>query len=372
MTLRVALVAGPMYDHLYEVLEPYDVRVDVHADHPTLNARVAQLLESGERLDLISTHSKYAPSQRRWLRPLDDVLAAGMLDRLAPGAVELCRFEGSLLCIPRLIDVRVMWVRVDRVEHVPDTWAEVDSTGLVFGFTGRESGLFGLFFELVIGAGGRLFTDDAQPVIESTEAEHAVETIVRLAQRAPDDLVGWHYDDVDAALLDGRVDAAAAWPGGWGPISRSALADVLRPYPYPAGAERRVSYSGCHAWAIPTTCGDLVGAASLLAELSGRDAQLVDALGGNMSANLDALASVEPVDETDRRRLEITRTTIENSMITYPSLEHFPTIETAGWTAINGAIRGILSPLEAIRDIQRAASDHSRSNSSQSASGTAT
>ena len=50
MTLRVALVAGPMYDHLYEVLEPYDVSVDVHADHPTLNARVAEMLASGERL----------------------------------------------------------------------------------------------------------------------------------------------------------------------------------------------------------------------------------------------------------------------------------------------------------------------------------
>ena len=358
MTLRVALVAGPMYDHLYKVLEPYDVSVDVHADHPTLNARVAELLDSGERLDLISTHSKYAPSQRRWLRPLDDVVGAETLDQLAPGAVELCRFEGSLLCIPRLIDVRVMWVRADRVDHVPDTWAEVESTGLVFGFTGRESGLFGLFFELVIGAGGRLFTDDARPVIDSTEAEHAVETIVRLAQRAPEDLVRWHYDDVDAALLNGRVDAAAAWPGGWGPISRSALADVLRPYPYPAGTKRRVSYAGCHAWAIPTTCGDVIGAVSLLSELSGRHAQLVDALGGNMSANVDALASVETINETDRRRLEITRSTIENSMITYPPLVNFPIIETAGWTAINGAVRGRLSPSEAIREIQRAAQNH--------------
>ena len=355
MTLRVALVAGPMYDHLYEVFEPYDVIVDVHADHPTLNARVADLLDRGERLDLISTHSKYSPSQRRWLHPLDDIVTTETLAQLAPGAVELCRFEGSLLCIPRLIDVRVMWVRTDRVDNVPDRWAEVESTGLKFGFTGRESGLFGLFFELVIGAGGRLFTDDAQPVIASLEAEQAVATIVALARRAPDDLATWHYDDVDAALLDGRVDAAAAWPGGWGPISRSPIADVLHPFPYPAGTKRRVSYSGCHAWAIPLTCGDIDAATALLETLSGHGVQRLDALGGNMAANVQALASIEPVNAIDRRRLEITRTTIDHSMITYPALENFPTIEDAGWKAINSAIRGVLSPADAVAEIQRVA-----------------
>ena len=36
MTLRVALVGGPMYDDLYDRL-PDDVEIVVHADHPTLN-----------------------------------------------------------------------------------------------------------------------------------------------------------------------------------------------------------------------------------------------------------------------------------------------------------------------------------------------
>ena len=61
--LRVALVGGPMYDHLYELLDPDEVEVVVHADHPTLNRRVAELLAAGERLDVLATHSKYAPSQ---------------------------------------------------------------------------------------------------------------------------------------------------------------------------------------------------------------------------------------------------------------------------------------------------------------------
>ena len=37
MTLRVALVGGPMYDHLYDAFAPGEVEIVVHADHPTLN-----------------------------------------------------------------------------------------------------------------------------------------------------------------------------------------------------------------------------------------------------------------------------------------------------------------------------------------------
>ena len=111
MTLRVALVGGPMYDRLYDHL-PVDVEVVVHADHPTLNREVAARLGAGERLDVISTHGKYAPSQAAWLRPIEGLVGCGVLDGLAPRAVDLCRFEGALLCVPRNIDVRVLWWRV--------------------------------------------------------------------------------------------------------------------------------------------------------------------------------------------------------------------------------------------------------------------
>src|SRR3954464_15747761 len=98
MTLRVARGGGPMYDHLFDVFAPGEVEIAIHADHPTLNRQVATQLAAGNRLDLIATHAKYAPSQARWLRPLDDLVDATAVAPLAPGAVELCRFDGELLC----------------------------------------------------------------------------------------------------------------------------------------------------------------------------------------------------------------------------------------------------------------------------------
>src|SRR3954451_4436439 len=178
-----------MYDHLYPLLG--DVEVVVHADHPTLNREVAARLAAGERIDVLSTHSKYAPSQAQWLQPLDGMVTEDVIAPLAPAAVELCRFDGALLSVPRNIDVRVLWWRTDRMDAPPGTWEALLASGIAFGFPGRESGLFGTFFELVVANGGRLFDDEARPVMVSDEAADAVEVLVQLAARAPDDLLTW-------------------------------------------------------------------------------------------------------------------------------------------------------------------------------------
>ena len=343
-----------MYDGLYRFL-PDDIEVVVHADHPTLNRSVAELLAAGERVDVVSTHSKYAPSQAGWLRPLDDLVPADVVSALARDAVSLCRFDGRLLCVPRNIDVRVLWYRTDRLPKPPDTWAELVACGQPFGFPGRESGLFGTFFELVVGHGGRLFDDELRPTMTSPEAVAAVETLCQLAAGAPPDLPTWHYDQVDDALLDGRVALAAAWPGGYGPIRVSALYERLAAAPYPAGPARRVSYAGCHAWAIPTTCGDVPAALDLVLRLCSEEAGALDAAGGSVCANMAAFAAVAPLDAVDAERLRITGETIADAMITYPPLARFPEIEDAGWGAINAALRGELDAKEAVAAIQAAA-----------------
>ncbi|MEY2475706.1 MAG: multiple sugar transport system substrate-binding protein [Actinomycetota bacterium] len=354
MTLRVALVGGPMYDDLYRVL-PDDVDVVVHEDHPTLNRRVAELLAAGERVDLLSTHSKYAPSQAQWLRPLHDLIDARTLASLAPAALGLCRFDGVLLSVPRNIDVRVLWYRTDVMDDPPSTWDAMVASPHPFGFPGRESGLFGTFFELVVSHGGRLFDDRARPTMLSAEAVAAVETLCALAERGPDDLPEWHYDQVDAALLDGRVAMAGAWPGATAAIRGASV--PLAPAPYPAGPVRQVSYAGCHAWAVPTTCGDVDGAIALLERLCSREVADLDAAGGSVPAHVEAFASVAPADDVDGRRLAVTRDTIAGGMITYPPLARFPEVEDAGWSAINAALRGVLDPKEAVAAIQQAAEE---------------
>jgi multiple sugar transport system substrate-binding protein len=202
-----------------------------------------------------------------------------------------------------------------------------------------------------------LFDDDARPLIRSTEAILAVEMLCALARRAPADLPGWHYDQVDAALLDGRVAMAAAWPGAYGAIAASELYDRLRPAPYVSGRARRVSYAGCHSWAIPVTCDDVDAAADLIAALLSPAAARLEASSGAVCAHVKEFAEVCPRDDVDVLRLEITRKTIEDGVITYPPLAQFPAVEDAGWSAINAALRGELTATEAVDAMQRAADE---------------
>ncbi|MGB3409776.1 MAG: hypothetical protein WBA45_01160 [Microthrixaceae bacterium] len=340
--LRVALVGGPMYDALYEGLRD-EVEIVVHADHLELNERVAQLLAAGERLDVISTHGKYVPSQRQWLHPLDDLIDPSTVAAIEPGAVALCRDRGALLCVPRNVDVRVLWWRTDRMDHAPDSWQELLDSDTVFGFTGRGSGLFGMFFEQVVGRGGRLFDDEGSAALDAAIATQSLDVIASLGSRCPSGMNGltsWHYDEADAALGAGVVDCSASWPGATRQLRSSPIGDLLRTAPYPSGPQRRVSYSGCHGWAIPRTCGDLDGAVALVERLSSTEFHRIEASVGAIPARSDVLDDLRPVDEVDAERLDVTRRTIAGAMITYPPLERFPTLENDGAAAIGDLLLG--------------------------------
>src|SRR5215208_5293591 len=171
-SLRVLLVGGPMYDPLYARLEEFEAQegIDVEAvvvpSHPDLNERIEEEFGSGAAsYDLLSTHAKYAPSQRRWLTPLDDDLEGTELEPFALRPMELARIEGSLYGVPRNLDVKLLYYRTDLVPEPPRSWEELRDEAArlrsdnVYGFVfpGKESGLFGHFFELHAMAGGRMF-----------------------------------------------------------------------------------------------------------------------------------------------------------------------------------------------------------------------
>ena len=182
-----------------------------------------------------------------------------------------------------------------------------------------------------------LFDSDRQPTLDTTHAVEAVDALCRIAHRGPTALPSWHYDDVDAALGAGIVDMAATWPGGFAALRGSRAAPHLSPHPYLSGPAGLRSYSGCHGWAMPRTCGDVPAALDAIRRLSTFDAHALDAESGTVCAHVDAFASVTPLDAIDAARLDIIRATIADGMITYPPLPRFPEIEDAGWSSINAA-----------------------------------
>ena len=375
--MRVLLVGGPMYDPLYARLEEFEAREGVEVErivapsHPELNERIAEEFGSGEAsYDLISTHAKYAPSQRRWLTPLDDDLEEAELAAFAPRPLELARIDGSLYGVPRNLDVKLLYHRTDLVPEPPPSWEELrdEAAGLrseeVYGFVfpGKESGLFGHFFELHAMAGGRMFEEGGPPAPELNDeaGRWALALLKDFYERAaPEETPDWHYDEVAACFREGRAAMSTDWPGGFYTYEDPATSAVVGSYDvalYPEGRAGRSIYSGCHTFAIPVSVRDRPAAVELLRFLTSRESQAFEAGLGTLPARTDALEDARaeaPDGSLAQRRWGLLEEAQEAALIP-PKHENYPAVEDAIWEGVREALLG-KGVDETLRDTEEAA-----------------
>jgi multiple sugar transport system substrate-binding protein len=362
-----------MYDPLYDAIPHFtsetgiEVEVVARLAHPELNAWVAEHFAGGNPgIDLLSTHTKYAPSQAQWLSPLDDVIAPEHEADLLPGAAALSRLDGVLLQVPRNVDVRLLHYRRDLVDaRTLDTWTDLADTaaavtapGLAgFLFPGRDSGLFGSFYELLVGAGGALFDDRLQPAFESAAGLWAMRYLIDLhhvRRVTPPELPRWHYDEISAAFRAGHAAMVCDWPGSYH-LYRSpatcSVADRVALTRLPAGpAGGRSAYAGVHSFAIPRGAANPTGAASLMHYLTSGEAQLGEARLGAIPCRASALARVreelagDPVEASRWALLDESQKT----MIMPPRFAAYPACEDAIWHAVQKAMTGVVSAEDAL------------------------
>lgn len=388
-TVRAALVGGPMYDPLYESIPGFEaatgLRVEVVAQlpHPELNAFVKRAFESGDAdIDLLSTHTKYAPSQAQWLSPIDEEIEPETAGDLLARPAELSRIGGRMMQVPRNLDVRLLHFRRDLFEsdaerraferrfgrplRVPDTWAELLDVAEFFTrddlygflFPGRDSGLFGTFYEMLVGAGGDLFDASLRPTFDSREGERAAGLLAELHHVrcvTPPELPAWHYDEISAAFRDGRAAMVCDWPGSYHLYKDPAtcrVAEVVGLAPLPAGsAGIRAAYAGCHSFAIPAGAHNRKGAAELLRHVTSFEAQLGEARRGSIPCRETALSRIRAeasANPDDARRWQLLADA-EHTMIIPPRFAAYPRCEDAIWRAIQRAMTGEWQPREAVR-----------------------
>ncbi len=379
-TLRVALVGGPMYDRLYTRLPDFEaqtgwqIEIGFQGPHPALNDHIAEVYSSGAgQYDLISTHTKYAPSQAQWLHPLDDWIAEEEIAEFSAPIIELARIADRLYGLPRNIDVRLLYHRTDWVgEEGPQTWDELADVAervadlpqrAGFAFPGRFSGLFGTFFELLSSAGGQLFDDDLRPAFNSEEGRWALNYLRDLhsvRKVTPRELPDMHYDEVASAFKTGQAAMIHDWPGGYehivNPSTSQAAGHVgLSLLPKgPAGV--RCAYAGGFTFAIPYSVQDLEGAMALLRFLTCYESQLLEAQGGALSVrpavHQEIMDSTEPGSLAEHR-MHLLDETVSKYTIIPPKFPSYPQVEDTLWKIVQAAILDKLAVDEALSSLER-------------------
>ncbi|TVY01281.1 extracellular solute-binding protein [Cohnella terricola] len=374
-SLKVALIDGPMYGPLYRSLEVFEqstgitVNVAFKGTHPELNALLKGAFEAKEcPFDLVSTHSKYAPSQAENLLSLDPYFDESALADFAPSIVELCRVGSELKSIPRNFDARLMVYRTDRLAElgigVPETWEQLGEasrrakaagyTGLVY--PGKGSGLFGTFFELLSSEDGKLFDERLQPAFNSAAGLAAVQRLRDWYKEGltPEGLPEMEYDEVSTNFREGDSTFVTDWPGYFSLYTDPAfpLAGRFDLALTPAGSQgRRAVYCGSHSFAVLAGTQHPEQAVQLLHHLTSHESQLIDANHGHVPVRtsvMDKLKIAAAEDSLEARRLSLLEETIRTSVVIPPKFPEYPLTEDIIWQTFQSAIVGRLEPQEAL------------------------
>ena len=366
--VSVALVTGPAYDPLYERLRGFTeasgikVSVGFGGDHPSLNKHLASLAEVP--YDLVSTHTKYAPSQLDFLAPLDGLVGPAGLEDFVPLILELASVGGRLYGLPRNIDVRLLHYRTDLVERPPATWDELleearrqSSPPRSYGFVfpGRESGLFGTFYELAEMAGARLFPDNLVPDIRNEGGRWALGLLRTLYEEklVPQELPAWHYEEVHECFRSGCAAMVGDWPGYYAlyrDADTSAVHDRLGLSPYPKGpAGKSLAYGGGHTFALTRRGAEKPEALRLLLYLTAPEQQLFEARCGCVPVRRSVMRQVQSEsDAPARARLSMLEEVINEHILVPPKFARYPQVEEVLWRTVQRAVVGELSVEEAL------------------------
>jgi multiple sugar transport system substrate-binding protein len=367
--LQVALISGPAYDPLYECLPAFtestdiEVKVAFRGDHPALNHHLATLPEVP--YDLVSTHTKYAPSQLGFLAPLNKLIESANLADFVPLLLDLARVDGSLYSLPRNIDVRLLHFRTDIIDTPPTTWDALLATArrhnsppqcFGFLFPGRESGLFGTFFELAEMAGACLFPEGLVPEIENEGGRWALQFLRACYAEVlvPHELPDWHYDKVHECFRAGRGAMVGDWPGYYSLYRDpkiSAVHDRLGLSPYPIGpAGKSLAYGGGHTFALTRQGANKPDALKLLLYLTAAEQQIGEARQGCVPVRRSVMKQMQSeADEANRARLAMLEKVITDHILIPPKFARYPEVEEVLWRTVQKAFLGEVEIDDALR-----------------------
>ena len=369
--VQVALIAGPMYERLYDALEEFSrtrhvqVEIGYSGDHPALNEQLAS--SKHPPYDLVSTHTKYAPSQVHFLAPLQTLVSPEELADFYPRVIELATVGGNLLSIPRNIDVRLLHYRTDLMDAPPSTWDELlimaqsltrSDSFYGFVFPGRESGLFGTFFELAEAGGAHLFPASKIPDIVNEGGRWALGLLSRMYAEGivPPQMIDWHYDEVHAFFREGHAAMVGDWPGYYRAHLDPAQSQVFGRFSvaaYPAGPSgASKTYGGSHTFALTHRGANNPGAVELLRFLTTSERQLGEAARGCVPVRRSVMQRVlESASASELRRWQILESVIEESVLIPPKMGYYPEIEAVLWRTIQKAIVGEIHQEAALSSI---------------------
>jgi multiple sugar transport system substrate-binding protein len=376
ITIDAKLIGGQQYEALYARIPEWEaktggkVNIVSQKNHFELDKEFKADIAAGSITWCVgSNHSSFASQYPQLYTDLTPLVPAETVAGFVGANIAAATLDGKLVMLPRAqFDVSALYYQKSLYADpakaeafkakfgydlaVPETWDQVRDQAIFFAdppnfygtqYAGKEEGITGRYYEMVIANGGKLFNDDFSPAFNSPEGKMALQWFVDLykAGAVPPGTTNYLWDDLGNGFASGTIALNLDWPGWSGffndPAASKASGNV-GVAPAPKGAAGvRTGWSGFHGFSVTEACPNKEAAASLVDFLTNEDSQTLESAAGPLPTRtavwdkVIAAAAADPYksevlaafQETAKTAFPVPKTPywIEASNLIYPELQ---------------------------------------------------
>ncbi|SHJ13551.1 carbohydrate ABC transporter substrate-binding protein, CUT1 family [Shimia gijangensis] len=389
-TLRVKLIGGAQYEPLYTLIPEWEKATGATVDilsrksHFELDREMKQDIAAGNTdYCVFSNHTNFAPQYDVMTEPLDGHISADVLADFSPLVVSHATVGGKLFSMPRHSDVSNMYYVKSLYEDAdnqakfkaeygydltpPATWAQASDQAKFFTdapdrygthFAGKDEGITGRFYEMLVAEGGVMLNDDMSPAFNSEAGVRALNWFVDLyeAKAVPAGTTNYVWDDLGLGFAAGAVAFNLDW-GGWAAYFNSDDSKISGDVGIvlaPAGSSgKRTGWSGSHSFSMTKGCDNQAAAASLITFLTSHDAQMLEARAGILPTRTQVWDDVIAEFKAEKNDymveiFAIYSDSMANHAFTPPLIAEWGEISNALWPRLQAAILGDKTAQEAL------------------------
>ncbi|SDX40202.1 carbohydrate ABC transporter substrate-binding protein, CUT1 family [Ruegeria halocynthiae] len=336
VTIEAKFIGGQQYEGLYgriadwEALTGATVNILSKKSHFEIDREIKSDMAAGTTDWCVgSNHISFAPQYEGLYVDLNSLVPAEVLAEFVPGNIDASTVGGELLMLPRAqFDVSVLYylksnytdadkAAAFKAEYgydlaVPETWNQVKDQAIFFSdppnfygtqYAGKDEGVVGRFYEMLVAEGGQYLNDDYTPAFNSEAGVRALQWFVDLyeAQAVPAGTTSYVWDDLGQGFASGSIALNLDWPGWAGFFNdpeKSKASGNVGVAVQPMGSAARTGWAGLHGFSVTNDCADKEAAASLVMFLTSEESQLAESSGGSLpsrtavwEANLEAASN---------------------------------------------------------------------------------
>ena len=394
-TLRVKLIGGAQYEPLYAEIPKWEaatgakVEIVSSKNHFELDREIKQDIAAGT-LDWCvgSNHTSFAPQYGEIYTDLTALIAPEVVADFVPLMIAHSTVNGRLVQLPRHSDVSNFFYQKSLYEDAekqaafktkygydlapPETWVQVKDQAIFFSnppdfygfqFVGKDEGITGRFYELLVANGGAMFDDKWVPTFNSAAGVESLQFFVDLyaAKAVPAGVPNYTWDDTGLGFGSGSIAMDLDW-GGWSTYfndpANSKVAGNVGLIRAPKGSGgKRTGWSGSHSFSITEGCDNKAAAASFLTFLTSYDNQMVEARKGLLPTRsqvwVDAIAEFDAAGNAFSSDVMKTfQLSMAEDAFTPPLIAEWIEVSNVLWPKLQAAMIGDMTAQDALNAAQ--------------------